>query len=74
VIARERGTAQKQTPGLCSDDAALLRAHVEASGERLLDMRDLALLRVGRNLQAPASELVSLTRVDDTDAAAPHRC
>jgi integrase len=62
AIARARGTAAKQAPGLCSDDAASIRAHVEVSGPRMRDLRDVALLLVGRDLLARASELVSVTR------------
>jgi hypothetical protein len=40
----ERGTAGRQAPGLCNDDAASIRAQVEASGPRSRDVRDLALL------------------------------
>lgn len=61
AIRRERGTQQRQAPGLVDRDALQIAAHVEAAGPRLKDLRDLALVLVGRDLLARASELVAVT-------------
>jgi site-specific recombinase XerD len=58
-IARERGTDQRQAAPLGSQELERIVARVD--GTRLKDLRDIALMRVGRDLLARASELVSLT-------------
>jgi site-specific recombinase XerD len=60
AIARERGTQQKQAAPLNSDHAAIL-AHVAGPTARMKDLRDVAMMLVGRDLLARASELVSIT-------------
>ena len=68
-IARGRGTDQRQAAALTERDALTIRARL---GDSLKDARDLAMLLVGRDLLARASELVALTVVDvtiDTDGA-----
>lgn len=73
AIARERGTQQKQAPPLNGSHAAIL-AHVAGPDARLKEVRDVALMLVGRDLMARASELVSLTCdsvvFDDEDGTA----
>lgn len=59
AIARERGTQQKQAPALNGTHAAIL-AHVAGPSARLKELRDVALMLVGRDLMARASELVSI--------------
>jgi site-specific recombinase XerD len=59
AIARERGTQQKQAPALNGTHAAIL-AHVADAQPRLKELRDVALMLVGRDLMARASELVSI--------------
>jgi site-specific recombinase XerD len=56
-IARARGTDQRQAAGLTERDADLIEAQL---GNTLRHTRDLALLLVGRDLLARASELVAL--------------
>lgn len=63
-IARERGTDQRQAAALTERDAITIRAHL---GDTPRDLRDLALLLVGRDLLARSSELVAL-RVEDLEA------
>jgi integrase len=62
-IARDRGTDQRQAAGLTERDAITIRAHL---GDTPRDLRDLALLLVGRDLLARSSELVAL-RVEDIE-------
>jgi integrase len=57
-LARERGTDQKQARGLVHDEVVAISA---LTGDTLKDLRDVALMRVGRDLLARAGELVSLT-------------
>jgi site-specific recombinase XerD len=59
ALAGQKGTQQKQAPGLNQRDADRIMASME--GTRPKDLRDLALLLVGRDLLARASELVSIT-------------
>lgn len=66
-IARNRGTDQRQAGALTERDAVTIRAHLTDAPR---DLRDLALMLVGRDLLARASELVAidtadLERVDD---------
>lgn len=56
-IARNRGTDQRQAAPLSERDAVTIRAHLTDSSR---DLRDLALLLVGRDLLARASELVAI--------------
>lgn len=65
-FARSMGTGQRQAAPLTERDALRIRARM---GETLRDARDLALLLVGRDLLARASELVAL-RVEDVAPAA----
>jgi site-specific recombinase XerD len=69
TIARVRGTDQRQAPPLCARQADQIVAHVTAAEPSKKDLRDLALMLVGRDLLARASELVSVTRegVDFTE-------
>lgn len=60
-IARNRGTDQRQAAALTERDAVTIRARM---GDSLRDARDLALMLVGRDLLARASELVSLAAQD----------
>jgi len=60
-IARNRGTDQRQAAALTERDAVTIRARM---GDTLRDARDLALMLVGRDLLARASELVSLAAQD----------
>jgi site-specific recombinase XerD len=73
AIARERGTQQKQAAPLNASHAAIL-AHVAGSEARLKEVRDVALMLVGRDLLARASELVSIPcealSFDDEDGTA----
>ena len=62
-IARERGTDQRQAAALTERDAVTIRAHLGGSPR---DLRDLALLLVGRDLLARSSELVAI-RVGDVE-------
>lgn len=61
AIARERGTQQRQAAPLTLKDAQRIEATLLVDGARLKDLRDLALLLVGKDLLARASELVALT-------------
>jgi site-specific recombinase XerD len=73
AIARERGTQQKQAAPLNGNHAAIL-AHVAGPAARLKEVRDVALMLVGRDLLARASELVSIPyealSFDDEDGTA----
>jgi site-specific recombinase XerD len=71
-IARTRGTDQRQAAALTERDAVTIRAHM---GESLRDVRDLALLLVGRDLLARSSDLVELEAagVEWTDEGATVR-
>jgi site-specific recombinase XerD len=60
AIVRERGDDQRQARGLTQREADTITGRVETRG-RLRDLRDLAVMLVGRDLLARASELVSLT-------------
>lgn len=62
-IARTKGTDQRQAAALTDRDAAAIRGRM---GDGLRDARDLALLLVGRDLLARASELVAV-RVTDIE-------
>jgi integrase len=61
ALARERGTQQRQASPLTLKDAQKIEAKVLTDDPRLKDLRDVALLLVGKDLLARASELVSLT-------------
>jgi site-specific recombinase XerD len=61
AIARERGTQQKQAAPLGHREADKIVASIDAADARPKDVRDLALMLVGRDLLARASELVSVT-------------
>jgi site-specific recombinase XerD len=61
ALTRSKGTQQKQAPALNQRDADRIAATVDAPEARAKDVRDLALLLVGRDLMARASELVSIT-------------
>src|ERR1700730_391274 len=61
ALARERGTQQRQASPLTLKDAHKIEAKVLGDDARLKDIRDVALLIVGQDLLARASELVSLT-------------
>lgn len=56
-IARLAGTERQQAAGLTECDLGTIRARL---GSRLKDVRDLALLLVGRDLLARARDLVGL--------------
>lgn len=60
-IARTRGTDQRQAAALTERDAVTIRARM---GDTLRDARDLALMLVGRDLLARASELVAVAVAD----------
>jgi integrase len=60
ALARERGTQQRQASPLTLKDAHRIEAKVLTEDARLKDLRDVALLLVGKDLLARASELVSL--------------
>jgi len=64
-LARSRGTDQRQAAPITEREAMRITAGM---GDTLRDARDLALLLVGRDLLARASELVAL-RVEDVTAA-----
>jgi site-specific recombinase XerD len=64
-ISKARGTDQRQAAALTGRDADTIRAHL---GDSLRDIRDLALMLVGRDLLARASELVAIT-VEDIEQA-----
>lgn len=61
AIARERGTDQHQAAPLSARDAQRIADRVLGDDTRARDVRDVALMLVGRDLLARASELVSLT-------------
>ena len=68
-IARTRGTDQRQAAPITQRDAITIAARL---GNTTKDLRDLALLLVGRDLLARSAELVSLNVEDvefDTDGA-----
>jgi site-specific recombinase XerD len=56
-IAKAKGTDQRQAAPLTERDAITIRAHMT---ESMRDVRDTALMLVGRDLLARSSELVSL--------------
>jgi integrase len=60
-IVRTRGTNQKQAEALTQRQADRIVDRAESGELRIKGARDLALLLVGRDLLARASELVSLT-------------
>ncbi len=60
AIARERGTQQRQAGPLTAKDAHRIQCMIGEDAS-LKDHRDLALLLVGKDLLARASELVALT-------------
>jgi site-specific recombinase XerD len=60
-IARARGTDQRQAAGLTERDALTIRARM---GDTAGNVRDYALLMVGRDLLSRASELVNITVAD----------
>lgn len=60
-IAKSRGTDQRQAAGLTERDAVTIRAHL---GDSLRDIRDLALMLVGRDVLARSSELVAIAVED----------
>lgn len=59
AITKEKGTDQKQAPELNGEHATRIALAVEASAKPK-DVRDLALMLVGRDLLTRASELVSI--------------
>jgi integrase len=61
AIARQRGTQQRQATPLTLRDTHKIEAKVLTDEAGLKDVRDIALLLVGKDLLARASELVSLT-------------
>ncbi len=61
AIARAKGTQQKQAAPLSRRDADRIIDRIAAEGARLRDRRDVALMLVGRDLLARASELISIT-------------
>jgi integrase len=61
ALARERGTQQRQASPLTLKDAHKIEAKILTEDANLKDLRDVALLLVGKDLLARASELVSLT-------------
>ena len=63
-LARRLGTGQRQAAPLTERDLHRIRARL---GDTVRDLRDQALLLVGRDLLARASELVAL-RVEDVQA------
>jgi integrase len=80
AIARERGTQQRQATPLTGRDANRIADRVlGGDGTRLKDIRDVALMWVGKDLLARASELVALTvdavsfDADGTAHVAVHR-
>src|SRR5882724_1402905 len=56
-VARNRGTDQRQAAALTERDAITIRAHLTDSTR---DVRDLALMLVGRDLLTRSAELVAL--------------
>lgn len=65
-LARSRGTGQRQAAPITEREALRIRARM---GDTLRDLRDAALLMVGRDLLARASELVAVRAEDVTPAA-----
>lgn len=61
AIARERGTQQRQAAALTLRDAHRISDRVLGDNPRLKDVRDVALMMVGKDLLARASELVALS-------------
>lgn len=61
AISRQRGTDQGQAAPLSARDAHRIEDRVLGEDARLKDQRDVALMMVGRDLLARASELVALT-------------
>jgi integrase len=61
AIARQMGTDQRQAAPLSARDAHRIEDRVLGDDARLKDLRDVALMMVGRDLLARASELVGLT-------------
>lgn len=61
ALARERGTQQRQASPLTLKDAHKIEANTLTEDVRLKDLRDVALLLVGKDLLARASEVASLT-------------
>jgi hypothetical protein len=61
AIARERGTQQRQAAPLTLKDSHKIEAKVLTDDAPLKGVRDIALLFVGKDLLARASELVSLS-------------
>jgi integrase len=61
AISRQRGTDQSQAAPLSARDAQRIEDRVLGDDARLKDLRDVALMMVGRDLLARASELVGLT-------------
>jgi site-specific recombinase XerC len=73
AIVRAKGTDQKQAAPLGHREADEIVASIDAPHMRPKDVRDLALMLVGRDLLARASELVSVLAESiafDTDGAA----
>jgi site-specific recombinase XerD len=64
-IAKSVGTDQRQAAGLTDRDTVTIRAHM---GDSARDLRDVALMLVGRDLLARASELVAIT-IEDLELA-----
>jgi site-specific recombinase XerD len=62
-MIREKGTQQRQAEGFTQRDADKVAARLDDSG-RPKDIRDLALVLVGRDLLARASELVAIQASD----------
>lgn len=61
AISCERGTDRRQAKGLSQRDADKIAGWCAARKTKLRDLRDLAVVLVGRDLLARASELVALT-------------
>jgi integrase len=61
AIARERGTQQRQAAPLTARDADRITDRILREDVRLKDLRDVALMLLGKDLLARASELVALT-------------
>lgn len=60
-ISTLRGTDQRQAAGLTERDTDTIRAHL---GDSLRDLRDLALMLVGRDVLARSAELVAINVED----------
>jgi site-specific recombinase XerD len=63
-IARAKGTDQRQAAGLTERDSLTI---IDRTGNSVSNMRDIALMLVGRDLLARSSELVALTVADLED-------